>query len=113
SLREARSLEKLGQLVQAAEAYVRTTRAELGENSPQAFKDAVEQAQAELAKLRPRIPQLKIVIRGTKPEDVKLTLDGQTVSTALIGISRPVNPGEHRLIASTASGTRDEGSITL
>ncbi len=115
SLREARSLVKLGRLVEAAEAYVRTTRTPLEADSPRPFRDAVQQAYDELGKLRPRIPQLKIVVKGQEKDDGRLTvtMDGKPVAAALIGVSGPANPGKHTLTATTESGATANGSVTL
>lgn len=115
SLREARSLVKLGRLVEAAEAYVRTTRTPLEADSPEPYRQAVQQAYAELGKLRPRIPQLKIVVKGKKKNDGRLTvkMDGTPVASALIGVTGPVDPGKHTLTATTESGATASATITL
>jgi len=115
SLREARALVKLGRLVEAAEAYVRTTRTSLESDSPTPFREAVQQAYDELGKLRPQIPQLEIVVKGETPDDGRLTvkMDGKRVSAALIGVAGPADPGSHQLTATTESGATASGSITL
>ncbi len=115
SLREARSLVKLGRLVEAAEAYVRTTRTPLESDSPKPFREAVQQAYTELGKLRPRIPQLKIVVKGLKKDDGDLTvrMDGKRVAAALIGVAGPADPGKHMLAAKTESGATATATITL
>jgi hypothetical protein len=99
SLREARSLEKLGRLVEAVEAYVRTARSPLDATSPEAFREAVREAHDELLKLRPRVPKLEIVIQGVEPTDAKVELDGKALPPALVGVPSPVNPGEHQIVA--------------
>lgn len=115
SLREARALVKLGRLVEAAEAYVRTTRTSLESDSPKPFRQAVQQAYDELGKLRPRIPQLKIVVKGQKKDDGPLTvkMDGKPVSTALIGVAGPADPGDHHLTATTQSGATATATVSL
>jgi hypothetical protein len=115
SLREARALVKLGRLVEAAEAYVRTTRTSLESDSPKPFREAVQQAYDELGKLRPQIPQLKIVVKGKTKDDGQLAvkMDGKRVSPALIGVAGPADPGTHKLTAKTESGASASGTITL
>ena len=113
SLREARALVELGLLVEAAEAYVRTTRTVLTEDSTPPFRRAVEQAQRELAKLKPRIPELKLVLKGAAPEDVSVTMDGQPYSVALLGVERPVNPGSHQIVAQRDGDTKVEATVDL
>ncbi len=104
SLREARALVKLGRLVEAVEAYVRTKRTPIDAHSPQAFRDAVTQAGDELANVRPRVPKLMISVEGPGKADADLTvtMDGRRVPPALVGVAAPVDPGAHHLVATTA-----------
>ncbi|HMJ13310.1 MAG TPA: hypothetical protein VK524_17940 [Polyangiaceae bacterium] len=114
SLREARALEKLGRLVEAVEAYVRTVRAPLDAQAPDAFKQAVQQAQDELTKIRPRVPQLRIVVERAAPGDtLNVTLDGKPLQRALIGVEMPINPGAHEISVSTNSGAGARARLTL
>src|SRR5688572_27207371 len=78
----ARAHEKLGQLVKAREAYNKITRDRIGDDAPQAFKDAQEAAKKELAALEPRIPYVTVVVKDAKGE-VSVTMDGAKVPPAL------------------------------
>jgi hypothetical protein len=109
SLREARALEKLGRLVEAVEAYVRTTRTALESSSPEPYRQAVQQASDELGKLRPRVPKLTIVIKGASGE-VTVSLDGKPIKSALVGVAQPVNPGKHDV---AAIGEQKSGNARL
>jgi hypothetical protein len=113
ALREARALAQGGLWVQAVEAYVRATHAPLDAESPEAFRHAVEDANRELAELRPRIPQLKLVIRRTAGTEVSVAMDGQPYPAALWGVERPVNPGRHQIVASTPQGPETKATIDL
>lgn len=95
----ARGQEKLGKLVKAREAYMKITREKLDANAPDAFKDAVEKAKAELAALEPRVPALTINVSGEGAGDAVVTMDGNPVPKALVGVPYPVDPGEHQLQA--------------
>jgi hypothetical protein len=112
SLREARALEKLGKLVEAVEAYVRTTRTLLDADAPQAFRQAVQSAEEELAKLRPRVPKLEIVLEGADASVTQVTLDGKVLKSALIGVAQPVNPGTHE-IEGVTQGKSGKTSIKI
>jgi hypothetical protein len=112
SLREARALEKLGLLVESAEAYVRTTRARLDPGAPDVFQQAVQDARDELAKLRPRIPRLKIVVEGGD-STLEVTIDGKKLRRELVGVESPANPGNHRLTATTGSGAGASADVSL
>jgi hypothetical protein len=96
----ARALEKKGQLVKAAERYLKTTRLAV-----EAGGDAKvqEQAQAdaatELEALRPRIPALVIELEGASAEEVEVTINGAPIKAALIGTARPTDPGSVEIVA--------------
>ena len=110
-----RSLEKSGRLLEALDAYRLTGRAPLEADAPAPFHQAVEDARVAIDQLEPRIPRVKIVVSGDGADDPKLevTMDGRPVKALLIGVEFPVDPGEHDLQATTASGARAAGSATL
>ena len=113
SIREARALVKLGLLVEGIEAYVRATRTKLDATSPEVFRQAVDEAHVELAQLRPRVPQLTVVVKGRNSRKLSVTMNGVPYPEALIGVARPVNPGTYQLAATTNEGQRVETSVTL
>ncbi|HMA93343.1 MAG TPA: hypothetical protein VKP30_11700, partial [Polyangiaceae bacterium] len=98
----ARSQAKLNHLVESAEAYRRLVRTELSANAPQTFKDAVADGQKELTEIEPQIPSLRVQVTPANAKDLRLAIDGESVSTAVIGVDRPVNPGPH--VIEVASG---------
>ncbi|HEY3233939.1 MAG TPA: hypothetical protein VGJ84_04455, partial [Polyangiaceae bacterium] len=61
-------------------------------------KQAQEDAQTELNALSPRIPNLVVQIEGAPASDPAITVDGESLSSALIGERRPVNPGRHTVL---------------
>lgn len=99
----ARCHAKLNHLVEAAEAYRRLVRSELPVKAPQTFKDAVADGQRELPDIEPKIPTLRVDVTPANAKDLRLTIDGEDVSTAVIGVDRPVNPGAH-VVEVTAAG---------
>lgn len=92
----ARAMVKKGLLVQASERYLETSRLEVGK-SDKAQMSAQRDALRERNELLPRIPQLTILVPGVDAETSEVTLDGERVAPALIGVASPVNPGEHRV----------------
>jgi len=109
----ARSQEKLGHLVEAQEAYIRVEREVLPPDAPRAFADAKASASQEQAALAPRVPSLKVDVEGAVPKEVTLTLDGQRVPSALIGLARPINPGDHTLAATSATAASEPLNVTV
>ena len=101
TLHAARSLDKLGRLIEAAERYRACFNAQLEDKAPEAFRSAQEAARNELQTLTPRIPSIEIVIKGPDAKQAIVTLDGKQVPKALIGVKTLLNPGEHRVGAST------------
>ncbi|MBK7583100.1 MAG: hypothetical protein IPI67_23240 [Myxococcales bacterium] len=115
SLRRARALSKGGRWVEALEAYVRTTRTKLDASSSSAFREAVQAAQTELAELRPRVPRAKISVKGSgrTSKELSVTVDGKPLAAALIGVSAPIDPGSHELIAKTTDGREARATLKL
>lgn len=99
----ARAYVHLGKLVEAREIYLRITREQLAPKAPEAFVDAQKSAATELAALEPRLPYVTINVHGAGAEQITLTQDDDVVPSVLIGIPRPVDPGDHTFVAKTAT----------
>jgi hypothetical protein len=93
----ARAEEKLGHIVRARELYLKITREQLPDNAPHAFKESQSAATVGAQKLEPRIAYLTIQLAGDGGKAVDVSMDGEAVPAALVGVPRPVDPGEHRL----------------
>jgi hypothetical protein len=115
ALYEARSLAKLGRLVEAEEAYLRAIRTPLRADSPEAFRKAVHDAEAEELQLEPRVPKLVVVLTGpgAKAPELGVTLDGQRVKSALLGVEMPVDPGNHQLEAQVPGAAASRTPFTI
>lgn len=109
----ARAQAKLGHLVEAQEAYFRIKRDQLPAGAPRAFVEAQASAAEEQAALAPRIPTIKIALEGATAKDVTLTIDGQNVSSAIVGLPKPVNPGQHTLTAHAPSAESETVTVTV
>lgn len=101
TLHAARSLDKLGRLIEAAERYRACINAPIDDKAPDAYKDAQEAARTELQTLTPRIPSIEIVVQGPGADTAIVSLDGKIIPKALIGVKSLVNPGEHKISATT------------
>ncbi|MCA9640568.1 MAG: hypothetical protein KC492_07715, partial [Myxococcales bacterium] len=111
SVRLGRTLVKLGRLVEAEEAYIKTLRYPLPDNAPDAFKQAIQVAKADLAELSPRVPRLKVSVAGAK--EFTVTLNGVRLEPALVGIDRKVDPGEYKIHAEAPGAARVEKTIKV
>jgi hypothetical protein len=92
-LSAARSLLKLGRLVEASERFLDVQRQPLAEGAPPEHQKARADATLERQALLPRIPVLRVVLDGADPSDVSITLNGEPLPAPLLGVGRPVNPG--------------------
>ncbi|XXX82163.1 PEGA domain-containing protein [Sorangium sp. So ce134] len=107
----ARAQVGLGQWIAAQESYSRIVREGAPEKSPEQFFEAIAAAQRELDALAPRIPQVLISLRG--PETAAVTIDGEPVPRAALGVKRPVDPGDHAIRAEAAGFAPVEAKVTL
>ena len=94
-----------GRLLEGQETYATLVHLTLAPDAPAAFREAQNAGKTELAKLKPRIPSLRI---ETNPPAATLTslvvqVNGVQHPNELIGVARPLNPGRYRVTA-TASG---------
>lgn len=110
---EARSLEKLGRLVEAEDLYVTVQHYKLHADDNDVARNAIRDAGIEAEQLRKRIPTVTVQLRGVDPSSpsVEVKLNGKRLHTALIGFPVPVDTGE-RSVALLVGG-RELRSQTL
>jgi hypothetical protein len=108
----ARAQEKLGHLVKARENYTRIIREHLGADSPDAFKQAQASAQQEAGALEPRLAAITVKLGGQKG-DVTVTMDGEKVPPALVGLPLPIDPGSHTFQAAGTDLKSDPVAVTV
>src|SRR5262249_13319536 len=80
--------------------------------APKAFHDAQSEAAKEIKEVESRIAYVKATVKGDA-KNLKVTMDGVVVPAALVGVQRPVDPGEHKFQASGDGMTSDVVSVTL
>lgn len=90
----ARSLVKLGRFVEASERYLDVERTPLAADAPPEHSKAQKEAKDERALLMPRIPSVRVLISGAEASQVFVSLNGQLLPEALVGVKRPVDPGK-------------------
>lgn len=95
----ARSQAKLGLLLEAKEGYLQVLR----EPRTPATRQLRREAERELEELEPTIPSVTLEVAGVSPgETFEVTQDGRALPMALVGVARPVNPGDHTWTVSAA-----------
>jgi len=114
ALMQARSLTKVGQLLQAIDIYEQTARFKLAEDAPEAYSQAVEAARIEVEDVRHRLPRLKVTLIGVASGDVvQVSMDDRPTPDALLGVARPTNPGRHRIEARVAGQLRATRELAM
>lgn len=109
----ARGQAKLGRLVAARESYLKIIREDLPATAPGAFKKAQQEAKDELAAIEPRIASLKVALEGAGGRKIPVKIDEQQVPDALVGVYRPIDPGQHKVTAFPPGLKPVEGSVSL
>jgi hypothetical protein len=94
---EARALVKVGKLLAASELYLDATRIAKERSWQSSQEDAQRDAEKERVELLPRIPRLRINIKGAAPADVTVSIDGVAVPQALFDTEQLVDPGERQV----------------
>jgi hypothetical protein len=108
----ARALRKLGLLVEAANRYLETVGLQIPEGDYVIQKQAQTDATRELKELRPRIPVLKIEVKGAKAAEVAVSVDGAPLAASLVAEPRLVNPGEHTVVGKHGAD-RTQSTVTV
>lgn len=96
-------LVNLGKLVEGTESLRRMLREPLPPDPSVALQQAYERAQAALDAAKPRIAGLTINVKAPPEAKVSVTVDGEPVPPAAVGIEIPADPGDHAIEA-TAPG---------
>jgi len=108
-----RTYVAVGKLVEARETLLSVGRIPV-QAAETARSAAARKESAALAdQLRPRIPSLTVKITGVPPELVAVTIDGAAVPSAALVAPRLVNPGSHKIVATSTSGGTADTTVDL
>lgn len=114
-LYEARTLEKMGLLLEAADAYVRTTQTPVPSDAPGQFAEAIAAARQEERALRARIPTLTLRVDGVSANDpnLEVSINGRAIGAAQLGQAQRLNPGTYRIKGSIGGDRADIAEVVL
>jgi len=114
ALMQARSLAKIGRLLEAVDVYERTARFKLADDAPEAYVTAVHTAATEVEEVRARLPRLKLTVVGASSTDApQVSIDDKPTPDALVGVARPVDPGLHKVAVRVSGQVRVEHELNL
>jgi hypothetical protein len=94
---------KVGRWVEGSESLRKLLREPLPADASPALAAAHESATATLRDIKPRIPNMKILLNAPADADVTIKVDGKEVADSVVGIALPTDPGDHEVEA-TAPG---------
>lgn len=109
----ARSQAKLGEYVKARESYIKILREQLAPDAPAAFVAAKQSARDELPQVEQQIATLTLDVPGVPLESLRITIDDEQVSSAIVGVPYPMDPGEHRVDGRALGYEAAEASLKL
>jgi tetratricopeptide (TPR) repeat protein len=114
-LYQARTLEKMGLLIEASDTYSRTTRISVPNNAPAQFAEAIAAAREEGEALLKRIPTLTVELQGVRPDDPRMSvmLDSRPLDKAQLSHPQRLNPGTYRVVGSVGSKRQFDSQVTL
>ena len=109
----ARSLAKLGRLVESHEAYMKIVNEQLAADAPKAFKTARAEAEDEIVGVEARLAHVTVTVRGPNAPTAALRIDQTDVPAAEQGIPIPMDPGTHVFSARAGGVQSNERTLTL
>jgi len=102
-LRQGECLEKMGRLIEAAEAYRKAADFAVQDNTTEPFRLAVATAKVRLTTINARIAHLELIVQADQPESVRVTMNERPVSAPQRQTAMALNPGQYRVKAVAGS----------
>lgn len=96
---QANAHEKIGNLIEARGLYMQIAREPLPPDASKEFKKAQADAEEALSKFKNRIPKLRIVVKGPRPDKLQITIDNIPVANSILEKPIEVNPGVRKIVA--------------
>jgi hypothetical protein len=103
----------VGKLVEGTEMLRKVLREPLPVNPSPALGKAYERAQTVLDSAKPKIAALTISVSAKAGTELRLTVDGAVVASALVDSEFPVDPGEHVIEASAPGFLKASATVSL
>ena len=100
-----------GHLVEARDLALEVGRMPREEKEPAVFEQSRKAAKELEAALKPRIPTVRIVVRGGPAQ--RVTVDDAEIAPLLLGEPVALNPGRHVIVAKNADGLEKRAEVDL
>jgi hypothetical protein len=97
---EGDALVKIGRLTEARHRFDAARRTPLSKTTPFPYRQAVALASVRLREVERRTPRLTLVVEnaGVDADELRIELNGEPQSAALLGVPRRKDPGEYELL---------------
>jgi hypothetical protein len=103
----------LGRLVEGTEMLRKVLREPLPASPSPALSKAYERAQTVLDSAKPKIAAITISLSVPVGAELRLTVDGLVVASALVDSELPADPGEHLVEASAPGFLKASAKVSL
>jgi hypothetical protein len=103
----------LGRYVEGTENLRSVVRERLDRSAPAPFVAAKARAQRSLDAALPHVGRLRVDVAGPRTDEVRLKINNQPVSSASLGVDRPVDPGTHVVEASAPGWKTSSGKAEI
>lgn len=100
-----------GHLVEARDVALEVVRMPRENNEPPVFEQSRKAAKDMEAALKPRIPAVRILVKGGPAQ--KVTADDAEIAPLLLGEPVALNPGHHVIVAKNADGVEKRAEVDL
>jgi hypothetical protein len=107
----ARAHLAVGHLVEARDVALEVVRMPRDHGEPPIFDKARRQAKDLEASVKPRIPTVRIIVRGGPA--TRVAVDDGEVASLLLGEPVAMNPGKHTIVAKNADGVEKHADVEL
>ena len=111
ALELGKTLNQLGKLLEAREAFLFAARHPVAAGEPVQFGPAREEAAKLAESIAPQIPAVKVTVVGGG-SDLRLSIDGVDVGQKALDVSWKLDPGHHVIVA-TGGGKTQKAEIDL
>ncbi|MDB4938305.1 MAG: hypothetical protein JWP87_5277 [Labilithrix sp.] len=101
----------LGHLVEARDVALEVVRMPRENGEPPIFDKSRKQAKELEASVKPRIPTVRIIVKGGPA--TRVMVDDGEVAALLLGEPVAVNPGKHTISAKNADGSEKRADVEL
>jgi hypothetical protein len=113
-LEVARTLQRLGRMVEAKEKAEKVSALPRAPDEPSVYERARNSARELAQSLRARVVTVELVVTGAKPDaKIAISVDGRSIADASLPLRKAFDPGQHEFSVSAPGHTTVVKSVSL